>query len=61
MTTRSLNLPTLSDFPLVIGEVLRRNARREHRLRRRFWCRSAKRVHTARIGSEIIESNLPLP
>ncbi len=61
MTTRALNLPTLSDFPLVIGEVLRRNAVRERRQRRRFWRRIAKRVHTARIGSEIIESNLPLP
>lgn len=30
---------TLTEFPLVIGEVLRRNAQREARRRRPFWQR----------------------
>lgn len=64
-TTRT---PTLSEIPFAITGVLVRNARRE--ARRARWRRllpsvlrhrsSGSRAHSARLGRETIESNLPL-
>lgn len=64
-TTRTV---TLSEIPFAITGVLVRNARREARRarRRRFLSSvlrplsSGTRAHTARLGRETIESNLPL-
>jgi hypothetical protein len=42
---------------LALRELMKRNQAREHASRKA----TAERVHVARIGSETIESNLPLP
>lgn len=54
---------TLSEIPFAITGLLLRNARREARRERwhRLFSRSTSSTHSARIGSETIESNLPLP
>jgi hypothetical protein len=52
--------PTLGQIPFAIGEIVRRNGLREARRRRRWFRLSPKRTHVARIGSETIESNLPI-
>ncbi len=66
---RTQRTVTLSEIPFAITGVLLRNARREAR-RDRFRRLSsfilhpssfASKTHSARIGSETIESNLPLP
>lgn len=49
------SIPTLCDHFGLIGEIVRRNRVRELRRRRR----QQRRVHFARIGRELIESNLP--
>ncbi len=65
-TTRTV---TLSEIPFAITAVLARNARREARrarLRRflsafqRLSVSASQKTHSARIGRETIESNLPL-
>lgn len=38
----------------------RASAERRQVVRRLFWRRAATRMHTARIGRETIESNLPI-
>jgi hypothetical protein len=64
---RTHHTPTLSEIPFAITEVLLRNARREarrERLRRLFYSpfgiRHSALIHSARLGTETIESNLPL-
>lgn len=62
MTTifHTRHTPTLSEIPFAITAILQRNARREAKARRSWWRRAAKRMHSVRIGTETIESNLPL-
>lgn len=64
-TTRTI---TLSEIPFAITAVLARNARREARRARlrklisafSFQLAAVSTTHTAQIGRETIESNLPL-
>jgi hypothetical protein len=55
-------MKTLSDHPFLIRDLLARNARRAARRNRwrRLFVRQKSNVHTAHLGRETIESNLPL-
>lgn len=57
--------PTLCNFLGLIPEIVRRNERRENmervgRMLGFSYPRRRSRTHTAQLGSETIESNLPL-
>jgi hypothetical protein len=58
---RSLHIPTISETPLAVGEILARSARRDRKRRRRWSIFARRKIHTARLSDrEIVESNLPL-